>query len=114
MERHYNILDEVRAFVDGKPESVSDPLWETASPRIRNILIEIGELLKSLDDACLEAARNRQWNRALVIVEYLKLNPELYAPQLSGSLEEEFLAYAREWLSHVEDVLGIPHSHSSP
>ena len=114
MERHYNILDEVRAFVDGKLESVSDPLWETASPRIRNILIEIDELEKSLDDACLEAARNRQWNRAMVIVEYLNLNPELYAPLLCEGPEEGFLACAEEWLSHVEDVLGIPHSHSSP
>jgi len=114
MEKDYYILDEVKALVNAKPEYLPDSFWQAASQRIREVLMEIDALEKSLDDACFEAVRNRQWNRASVIVNYLDMNPGLIAPLLCWRSEEEFLACAWEWMSHVEELLGIPHHYLAP
>jgi len=103
-----------RRYDQKKPEGIraTDDDWLLAKPETRELLIQVRELKKTLEDAYCEAVRFENWHLALLLYQRLTgdpflfcLDPTLYSEAECRKNETEFISLAREWLADVEDLL---------
>ena len=126
MEWNYNILEEVRAFVDRtpqvewKPQYVPDSVFETASAELRRFLVEIDKLLARLNNAYWEAVSDKDWIRASVIHQLLNppdlgcISAEICEWYNCKKWKERSLDCGLMWIVFAMELLTLPDHHSSP
>ena len=84
----------------------------TPSDEINSLLIEVKQLVKSLEDAHREAVAQRDQEQALLVYQKwlgkprLSINdPKLYDEQERVERETEFIVRAKLWMREVEGLL---------
>jgi len=113
-----DILDEVKKVADGyglaKPDDISDIEWQTATTETKDLLVQIKELHKPLEDAYFEAVEDKNWERALLLYQRLvgvahlcSINPTIWGEQERRTREFDFIIRAREWVEEVKELLAI-------
>ena len=74
----YNIMDEAEAIATrhalrkADDVNVPDTEWAVMSDETKSLLIHIQQLIKSLEDASLEAVRQKDWERELELYQKTK------------------------------------------
>ena len=78
----------------------------------RSLLIEIQQMVKSLEDACREAVRQGDEERKSRLYQRIanrphlpSIDPELYDRQQCVEIEIEFIIRAKLWIGEVKEIL---------
>jgi len=78
----------------------------------KSLLIEVQQLVKSLEDACREAVKQGDEERKLQLYQritgrphLINIDPELYDGQECIERETEFIIRAKLWIGEVERLL---------
>ena len=82
------------------------------SDETKSLLIEVQQLVKSLEDACQEAVRQGDEERKLLLYQRIadrphlpNIDPELYDRQECVEREIEFIIRAKLWIREVKGLL---------
>jgi len=113
-----NIMDEVERIVSqyalrkSNHTNVSEPVEALANSEIKDLLIEVQQLVKSLEDAYWEAITQWDKERALQLYESIRTRPRLliddskhYDELGRAKIETAFIARAKLWIREAEERL---------
>lgn len=116
LQKDYSILTEIGGIASrhdpDKPDIVSEADWVIVSHETKDLLIQIEQFKKPLEQAYRQAVRQRDWERALVLYQrfvgtplLFGINPLICSEQESLENEAEFISRAKDWVTEIEELL---------